>query len=391
MSTGIHGHLRNFIQINPRVPLQRGKQYSFIAMDALQPRQRDITISNQREFTSGGSKFCNGDVLFARITPCLENGKTARVIGLKDGVGFGSTEFLVLRGIEGVSDTDFIYYLSISPEFREYARRMMTGTSGRQRVDRTALEEYALWLPSLSIQKGIVSILGSLDDKIELNRRMNETLEQMAMALYKHWFVDFGHFQDGEFVESELGMIPKGWEVVRLQGVLEFLYGKSLPEKIRIPGPFPVYGSSGEVGTHECPLIEAPGIVVGRKGTIGRVYLVYKDFYPIDTTYYLRPKEPSLTYPTTYCILNQFDFAMMNNDSAVPRLNRNDVYNLKLVKPNSSVWNAFGQEIQPLFDLMRSNEEAMVTLNQTRDYLLPRLLSGEITLDKIKEQVEEVV
>lgn len=159
-------------------------------MEYLQPFTRAISDYETAEY-SGGSKFRNGDTLMARITPCLENGKTAYVSILDDGeVGFGSTEYIVFRNIEGVTDSKFVYYFVTSPWFREIAIKSMVGSSGRQRVQQSVLENLEVNLPPLEEQRRIAGILGSLDDKIELNRRINANLEAQAQALFRSWFVD---------------------------------------------------------------------------------------------------------------------------------------------------------------------------------------------------------
>lgn len=194
-------------------------------MEYLQPFTRAISNYEIVEY-SGGSKFRNGDTLMVRITPCLENGKTAYVSILDDGeVGFGSTEYIVFRNIEGVTDSKFVYYFVTSPWLREIAIKSMEGSSGRQRVQQFVLENLEVNLPSLDEQRRIAGILGSLDDKIELNRRINANLE--AQALFQSWFVDFEPFRDGPFVDSELGKIPQGWKVGTLLEVADITMGQS--------------------------------------------------------------------------------------------------------------------------------------------------------------------
>ena len=147
-----------------------------IAMEQLTPFNRFVQ-SNIFEEYKGGSKFRNGDTIMARITPCLENGKTAYISSLNQNeLAFGSTEFIVLRHIESITDSKYIYYLTISPQIREIAIKSMVGSSGRQRVQQSMLENYEILLPSLDKQREIATILSSLDDKIELNRRINDNL-----------------------------------------------------------------------------------------------------------------------------------------------------------------------------------------------------------------------
>ena len=177
--------------VNPRVHLKRGEIYSFVDMNAIIAGRRSAYASEQRRFNGGGSRFAAGDTLMARITPCLENGKIARFAGRPGEVAHGSTEFIVIRGRDGVSDTSYAYYLTKWDGVSGYAISQMTGTSGRQRVPPEALDHLTVPLPPLPEQRAIAHILGTLDDKIELNRRMSQTLEAMARALFKSWFVDF--------------------------------------------------------------------------------------------------------------------------------------------------------------------------------------------------------
>ncbi len=180
------------VQLNPTVSINRGTAYPFVDMSAVNVGSRFAYASEQRLFKGGGSRFRNGDTLMARITPCLENGKIARYQAVNSvSVGHGSTEFIVIRGRPKITDNDFAYYLTKWEEVRNYAIGQMTGTSGRQRVPTDALDHLMVSLPPLSDQRTIAHILGTLDDKIELNRRMNETLEAMARELFKSWFVDF--------------------------------------------------------------------------------------------------------------------------------------------------------------------------------------------------------
>lgn len=167
---------RDFMEFNPKESLKKGELATKVTMDKLLPFEKFISSMEQAPF-SGGSKFKNGDTLLARITPCLENGKTAFIDGLKEGeVAFGSTEFIVLRSRKGVSDPQFIYYLAISSFFRNIAIKSMVGSSGRQRVQIGALKDIDIKVPSLEEQRRIASRLALLDSKIALNSRINDNL-----------------------------------------------------------------------------------------------------------------------------------------------------------------------------------------------------------------------
>lgn len=184
--------ITDILLFNPRTRLPKGKELPFVEMASLPTTGRDIQTYKLRTAGGSGSKFKNGDTLLARITPCLENGKGAMVQDLpREGLAQGSTEFIVMRAMRA-ADERFVYYLSRMPEFRTFAIQQMTGTSGRQRVNWQSLAQFQIPEFNDCERERIGALLGLFDDKIDLNRRMNETLEAMARAIFKDWFVDFG-------------------------------------------------------------------------------------------------------------------------------------------------------------------------------------------------------
>ena len=189
MNTGrTKAPLINFIEVNPRETIDKGHLSKKIGMDKLQPFCRDIQEYEIAEF-NGGAKFRNSDTIMARITPCLENGKIAMVNVLDENeVGFGSTEYIVFRAKKGLTIPDFVYYLVSSSIVRNPAIKSMVGSSGRQRVQIDVVKNIEICFPSISEQFKIASILKALDDKIALNNKINNNLEQQAMALYENTF-----------------------------------------------------------------------------------------------------------------------------------------------------------------------------------------------------------
>jgi type I restriction enzyme S subunit len=223
----------DFVELNPTVKIPKDSQISFVEMKDLEDGKRFCFPSQEREL-SGGSKFQNYDTLFARITPCLENGKICQVKGLKNNVGFGSTEFHVFRGKNDTSDSNFIFYLSRWKEVRDHAEMNFDGTSGRQRVPRQSFDDLILNLPPLHEQTAIASVLGSLDDKIDLLHRQNATLEKMAETLFRQWFV--------EEAKEE-------WEFVKMESLISIGSGKGLKKESFIEnGLYPILGANGEIG-----------------------------------------------------------------------------------------------------------------------------------------------
>lgn len=168
--------LSEIADFNPRESLKKGTLAKKISMDKLRPFYRDIPEYSMEIF-SGGTKFRNGDTIMARITPCLENGKIAKVSILEENeIAFGSTEYIVFRAKQGISDPDYMYYLVCSPEVREPAIKSMVGSSGRQRVQTDVLQNLDIAVPSLEEQRKIGAFLRAFDDKIALNDKINNNL-----------------------------------------------------------------------------------------------------------------------------------------------------------------------------------------------------------------------
>lgn len=168
--------LSEIAYINPRESIGKGVVAKKVPMDKLQPFCRDVPEFVLEEY-KGGTKFRNNDTIMARITPCLENGKIAKVSILNnDEIGFGSTEYIVFRAIDGVSDADFLYYLMCSPLVRNPAIKSMVGSSGRQRVQTDVVANLDIELPPIEEQRKIGGLLKAFDDKIKLNNEINNNL-----------------------------------------------------------------------------------------------------------------------------------------------------------------------------------------------------------------------
>ena len=259
---------------------------------------------------------------------------------------------------------------------------------------------------------------------------MNETLEEMARALFKSWFVDFDPVrakaalkrhalyaneskavaasdpQDGQWtverawayldamdpqivdlfpdhlVDSELGEIPKGWEVKTLGDVIELAYGKALRAADRKGGSVSVYGSSGQVGWHDERLVAGPGIIVGRKGNPGFITWSHGDFFPIDTTFYVVPRDTNCGLPFLFFALTSQDLPSVSADSAVPGLNRNLAYMNKQLVPDRGVVAEFNSYAGTIVSCRCRLEEASRTLAAQRDTLLPVLVSDRLKFEK---------
>ncbi len=302
----------------------------------------------------------------------------------------------------------YFYYVFTSPEQQQYIHQNAIQT-GVPHTNLGILRTTPVPLPPLDEQRAIAHVLSTLDDKIELNRRMSETLEALARALFKSWFVDFEParakaegrdpglpkpladlFPD-RLVDSELGEIPEGWEVGRLGDLLELAYGKALKAEDRRDGEIPVYGSNGQVGWHDEALIRGPGVVVGRKGNPGIVTWVATDFFPIDTTFYVVPKVKCESLAFLFHALRTHELASLSADSAVPGLNRNLAYMSGQVIPSGPLLAQFDSSTSALSRRVSSLEEESRTLATLRDTLLPELISGELRIKDTEKVIGRVV
>ena len=259
-------------------------------------------------------------------------------------------------------------------------------------------------LPSMADQLAISSVLSAFDDRISLNRRLNDTLETTARAIFKDWFVDFGPTRakmEGHtpYLMPEVWAlfpdhldehgIPKGWTSRRVEDLCELAYGKALPAPKRIPGKYPVYGSGGITGYHACAWNQSPSVIVGRKGTVGSLYWEDRPCFPIDTVFYVVSKGIPLTF--CFYLLNSLNLEQMNTDAAVPGLNRNNVYRLAGPWSARDLITHFDATVRSLRERIFTAHEDSRVLTTTRDLLLPKLMSGELRVRDAERAVEAVL
>lgn len=373
----------DFVTVNPTVSLKGTGEYSFVEMKDLQDGNKFCFPSAKRK-TSSGARFQEKDTLFARITPCLENGKICQVKGLENGIGFGSTEFLVFRGKENVSENDFVFYLSRWEEVRRFAESNFEGTSGRQRVNKNCFDNLFLELPDYSEQIQIASILSSLDDKIDLLHRQNKTLEQLAETLFRQWFVE----------EAE-----ESWEVVKLATFGKIICGKTPSKKIaayfngevpfiKIPdmhGNTFVFDSADsltELGSNSQSNKTLPpkSICVSCIATVGLVIMNAKTAQTNQQINSIIPDKDIYRYFLYLKMLTMKDelLAMASGGTATDNLNTSDFSNIDIVIPPETLLGEFDDRVSSMFEKIFINQTQIRTLAQLRDTLLPRLMSGEV-------------
>ena len=240
--------------------------------------------------------------------------------------------------------------------------------------------QWHIHLPSLVEQKKIAGVLSTLDAKIQLNRRINDNLEQQAQALYKSWFIDFEPFKDQGVVDSEIGLIPEGWHCTTLSEFLSIKYGKD-HKKLSV-GIIPVYGSGGLMRYVDTKLYEGEAVLIPRKGSLNNVLYVNEAFWTVDTMFYSIPKqEDSCIY--TYLFLANKDLASMNAGSAVPSMTTDILNNMPITAPPAEVLKQFNNICDVYFSRINQNNIENANLSNQRDTLLPKLMSGELKINEI--------
>jgi len=368
----------DFALVNPSVKIAKGEDVSFVEMKDLADGKRFCEPS-QKRMLGGGSRFQSGDTLFARITPCLENGKICQVRNLDKNVGFGSTEFHVFRGKGGVSDSDFVFYLSRWSEVRSHAEMNFDGTSGRQRVSKQAFDDLFLNLPPLPEQRAIAAILSSLDDKIDLLHRQNATLEAMAEAVFRQWFV----------VEAR-----EEWGVKSLSDIADFLNGlacQKYPPKNEVD-KLPVLKirelSGGISENSDWATTDVKSEYVVRSGDIIFAWsasLMVKIWDGSDCILNQHLfKVTSSQYPKWFFYLwckhhlKTFITKAASHATTMGHIKRGDLDEAEVLVPTQSELEKLSERFNPLIDKIIANQTQIRTLTALRDTLLPKLMSGEL-------------
>lgn len=369
--------LSEIIDFNPKEQLLKGSISKKIAMEKIEPFTRDISEFERLEF-KGGTKFRNGDTLIARITPSLENGKTAKVNLLdEDEIGFGSTEFIVARAKKGISDENFVYYLMLDPKVREVAIKSMVGTSGRQRVQLDVVKNYEILCPPLEEQIQIGRILSVIDDKIENNKKINHHLLEQARLLYKNLISsnDTKYQNLSDIARITMGQSPKGETynydkigLPLLNGATDFRNSispskwTSDPRKIARPGEY----------------------VFGVRATIGLTTKIFKEYAIGRGTGSAKPISNIFDEYLFFALEDLFDYyANLGSGTVYINISKSDFDSFKVILPIKDQFLVdFHKTVQPLFNLIFNNNAEIKKLSELRDCLLPKLLSGEISINQ---------
>ena len=367
------------VHLNPRISLEKGVEYPFVEMSNVVPCARKPEKDVFKKYLGGGTKFEQGDTIVARIEPCLQNGKGFQCSYKQ---GFGSTEFIVFRPVNiNDLDCDFLYYYMGQQAIREAMAKTMVGASGRQRVNNKVFNDLQINLPPLSTQHRIATILSRYDSLIENYQKQIKLLEEAAQRLYKEWFIDL-HFPEHENTNIIDG-VPEGWEKKKVGEVIA-----KVPRSKQIPTKD--YQNEGAI-----PIIDQ-----------SRNYIAG---YTDDMESKVESNEPYIVFGDHTRVLKYvpFPFAkgadgtqliMSNNLDLMPQCllftslvsvdlsNYSYARHFKYLKeeeilvPTASIANAFSKHVAKWYAKIQLNREQLRFLTEARDRLLPKLMSGEITV-----------
>lgn len=374
-SEWIKKKLSDIADFNPRETIKKGTIAKKISMDVLRPFCRDIPYYTEESF-SGGTKFRNGDTIMARITPCLENGKTAQVSILNDGeVGFGSTEYIVFRAKEGIADKEYLFYLVCSPEVREPAIKSMVGSSGRQRVQTDVVKNLEIEVPPLAEQEAIGSFLKLIDDKIALNDRINKNLYEQMLSIFNN------------------ARRTSAWNKHKLGDVLIFFDNLRKPlssiQREKMEHIYPYYGAASIVDYVEDYLFDGTYILISEDGanvidSFGHplTQYTYGKFWVNNHAHIVKGSN-GYSEALVYAMLGTLNMQSIVTGAAQPKINQANLRNFEAVLPESEEAQVLSELLNPVLQQMLHHDQENEKLSELRDILLPQLMSGALDVSAI--------
>ena len=379
-----------------------GRGYPFLSFknvfyNYFVPRNLESLVRSDYDKERSRCSVRRGDVFLTRTSETMnELGMSCVALrDIPDATFNGFTKRLRPKS-EGIVLPEYAGYFFRSATFREEVTSMTT-MSTRASLNNEMLARLTMTVPPANVQSAIGGILLALDDKIELNRRMNETLEAMARAIFKDWFVDFGPTRakaEGRapYLAPELWDLfpdtlddegkPVGWELGTLGDVATVKSGKRPPTKLKVPDgahEVPVYGGNGVSWYTNKMLYDPPFLITGRVGTLGTVFRVFDRVWVSDNALCCFPTEREYL-ELLFFHLKSLNYDSLNSGSTQPLLTQTALVAQKIVLGEQSIRDAFSSGIRPMFSRIVHNTRENQILVSVRDFLLPKLMSGEIRL-----------
>lgn len=379
--------LKDIVEFNPKLRFPKGTLGKKVPMNLLGSFSKKIEKYELARY-NGGAKFQNNDTIMARITPCLENGKIAFVDFLDDNeIGFGSTEYIVWRAKEGITDPHFIYYLCNSPNIINRAVHLMTGTSGRQRVQLNNFVETEVYLPSLKDQKKIASILTVIDKQIVVFNKINQNLLKHSNEIFKEIIKkvknkgkigDYCSIKSGYAFKSK-NWTEKGYDVITIKSIVNETINKNDCSHVKSDA-----GLTNYIAKEGDMVIALTGATLGKFAIVPynqNNFLVNQRVGLFDLG-----QDPTSRLPFLYCLLSQPEISKKISElglgSAQANISPKTIMNIECLIPENT--DSFNQNIKPFFNLYLRNQREIEVLKNLKDFLLPKLISGEIDISELE-------
>jgi type I restriction enzyme S subunit len=356
-------------QVNPRLPknVDATQEVIFLPMSAIS-EQGQIIEQEKRilsETRKGFTYFEKNDVVVAKITPCFENGKAAFLDCLETQIGFGTTEFHVIRPNIETLDGKYLFYLVWNKWFRHLGERNMSGSAGQKRVPTDFLKELEIPLPPLEEQKRIAAIL----DKADAIRRKRQQAIQLADDFLRSVFLDM-------FGDPMVN--PMGWALEPWGSVLRIINGKNQKAVLCPDGEYPIMGSGGEMGRANDYLSPENTVIIGRKGNINKPILVKEKYWNVDTAFGLVPNKELISHNYLYWFCKFFNFEKLNKTVTIPSLTKADLLDIKIPVPNLTLIKKFDDVVAQLELTKVLINNSLIESNQAFNSLSQKAFAGEL-------------
>jgi type I restriction enzyme S subunit len=398
----------SLIDCDHKTPTAQTAGFPYIAIPQLKDGHVRVNGTERRisetDFIQWTKKLLpqENDVIVVRR---CNSGQSAYVPkGVKWAIG---QNLVVLRSDGKKVFPPFLRWLVRSDEWWEQVRKYLNVGAVFDSLKCREIPLFELPIPPMVAQIEIATVLNSIDARIELLRETNATLEAIAQALFKSWFVDFDpvHANAGTqtpslpqeiqalfpatFTDSPQGSIPDGWELGHMQDLFVLQRGFDLPASVRVEGAYPLIAASGPNGTHAEAMVKGPGVVTGRSGVLGKVFFTLDDFWPLNTTLWIKEfKRATPCY--AFEVLRRLDTQSFNAGSAVPSLNRNHIHGLPYILPPQALVERYEGIALTTQKKIHENNKQADSLIAIRDTLLPRLISGQLRLPEAKQAIAAI-
>jgi len=283
-------------------------------------------------------------------------------------------------------DKQFLGRLIESKIFKEYVNKVKGGAAQPQ-ANVPLLKEFTFFLPNIGVQQKIAAILSVYDNLLANNTRRIQILEEMAQRIYKEWFVDFKYpgYEDDQMIDSELGKIPDGWDVKEFGEKITFTRGKNITKKEMVHGEVPVVSAGiNPSGFHNVSSVNGPVVTISASGAnAGYISYYLRNIWAADCSYINNEMTPYIFYYFSLVKFNSKEITNLQRGAAQPHVYPKDVARISIIDPRVETIEIFENIVENIFNEIGVLRKKISNLRQTRDLLLPKLISGKVDVSDL--------